>query len=442
MVATDPDSTSSEARSYGRESSRVPPRVDESTEVPRPDFTLVGRLNFIWLGTLVVIVVSGDATATSRDPGLWSSWRGPAIAVLSLTMVAWYLPVLLRVLQPRGNGRRYAWQLDDRGMVYWLGVGFVLVALLLIFNRSFVGLTYALMGASVFLPLPRALLPVGAAVLMNMWALGLLPPPAGQSWSDTAGGLFTTVMSIVLVYALSTLIRERVRREQLFAELSDAHRRLRLAAARESDAATLRERNRLAREMHDSLGHALVSIAIKLEGVRLLYPVNAQRAETQLEETTQLVRATMTDLRHSLAGLRPPALEERSLPCALAELAEQLNRTDGLTADCSIDADAATLDRRVQETLYRIGQEALTNVAKHARATRVSLSLKVSSADALLEVGDNGVGLETAPRHGPGQFGVRGMRERVEALGGAFTLGPRPEGGTLLRARVPLAADV
>ena len=363
------------------------------------------------------------------------------MAVVSLGMVAWYIPVLLRSVRPREGGRRAAWQLDNRGMAVWLGLGFVVVALLLAFNRSFVGLTFALMGASVFLPLRRAVLPVAGAVLMNTWALGILQPAARQAWTDTAGALFSTAMSVVLVYALATLIRERVRRELLFAELSEAHRRLRLAAALEADAATLRERNRLAREMHDSLGHALVSIAIKLEAVRLLYPVDAPRADSQLEETTELVRATMTDLRHSLAGLRPPALEERSLPCALSDLTEQLSRSCGVAVTCAIDDEAAALDRCVQETLYRVGQEALTNVAKHARANRVSLTLSVKNAVALLEVGDDGVGLDAAPRGSRGQFGVRGMCERVEALGGVLTLGPQPEGGTVLRVRIPLEAE-
>ena len=112
------------------------PAASENAMVePRPDFKLVGRLNYIWLLTIVVLVVSGDAAATSRDPGLWSSWRGPAMAVVSLGMVAWYLPVLLRSVRPRESGRRAVWQLDDRGMAAWLGLGFVVVALLLVFNR-------------------------------------------------------------------------------------------------------------------------------------------------------------------------------------------------------------------------------------------------------------------------------------------------------------------
>jgi signal transduction histidine kinase len=97
------------------------------------------------------------------------------------------------------------------------------------------------------------------------------------------------------------------------------------------------------------------------------------------------------------------------------------------------------LERCTQETLYRVGQEALTNVAKHARASQVTLSLCLDGAGVTLEVTDDGVGLGAAQRTESARYGVQGMRERVEALGGMLTLGPRPGGGTLVRAWLPAA---
>jgi signal transduction histidine kinase len=257
-----------------------------------------------------------------------------------------------------------------------------------------------------------------------------------------AGGLFNISTSAGIIFVLSRLIHARYKRERLLLELSEANRQLRLAALREADLATLRERNRLAREMHDSLGHALVSIAVKLEAVRLLYSVDAARADTELGETTHLVRATMTDLRRSLAGLGPAALEEQPLCHALAELAREMGRRTGVQTTYSIDEDVALLDRGIQETLYRVGQEALTNIAKHAQAQHIMLRLDVRNGMALLEVGDDGVGLGAAPHSGSLRFGVRGMRERVEALGGTLTLGPRTEGGTVVRARIPAPVSI
>src|SRR5262249_9137987 len=156
---------------------------------------------------------------------------------------------------------------------------------------------------------------------------------------------------------------------------------------------TLRERNRLAREMHDSLGHALVSIAIKLDAVHSLFDVDGARARAELEKTTALVRATMTELRHSLADLRPAALEEQPLDGALATLAREMEQRSGVVVTCAIAAQAACLNHDAQEALYRVGQEALTNVAKHAHARHVALALTVRDGTAALEVADDGVGL-------------------------------------------------
>ncbi|HEY8287579.1 MAG TPA: sensor histidine kinase, partial [Chloroflexota bacterium] len=184
------------------------------------------------------------------------------------------------------------------------------------------------------------------------------------------------------------------------------------------------------------LGHALVSIAIKLEAARLLNAVDTSRANTELEETAALVRSTMTDLRHSLAGMRPAVLEEQSLNVALANLAHEMGRRTGTKVACLVDEDAAR-DRCLQETLFRVGQEALTNVAKHARARNATISLTNRDGAVILEVSDDGIGLGAAKNGGTARFGVRGMRERVEAAGGMLTLGPGPVGGTVLRARIP-----
>jgi signal transduction histidine kinase len=255
---------------------------------------------------------------------------------------------------------------------------------------------------------------------------------------DTIGSIFTIAITVALIFAIVALIRTNIQRARLLEDLSTAHRHLRLAAGREADLATMRERNRLAREMHDSLGHALVSIAIKLEAVRLLYPVDSERATRELDDTTALVRSTMTELRHSLAGLRPAVLEEQPLQRALAELTRDMGQRTGITAEHCIDAQTAELDRGMQEAFYRVSQEALTNVAKHAAAQHVALSLAVRDGAAMLEVSDDGVGLGGAPRPGSGGLGVLGMRERIEALGGTLTIGPRSDRGTVLRARIPM----
>jgi signal transduction histidine kinase len=394
--------------------------------------SLVWKLNYFWLAVIVAILVGGNVAASGHYRDLWSSWRGTVMIVLSLTMVGWYLALVTGSLQ---RGR--PWPLPRRVWRIWLGSGFAITGGLLALDQGFVGLTYALIGCSLVVPLRESWLPVSVAIAMSGWGQGIsLPSGAGHSWGDTLGSVGNIALSLGIVFAFSALFRERLQREMLFRQLSRTHQQLRATAALEADMATLRERNRLAREMHDSLGHALVSIAIKLEAARLLNAVDTSRANTELEETAALVRSTMTDLRHSLAGMRPAVLEEQSLNVALANLAHEMGRRTGTKVACLVDEDAAR-DRCLQETLFRVGQEALTNVAKHARARNATISLTNRDGAVILEVSDDGIGLGAAKNGGTARFGVRGMRERVEAAGGMLTLGPGPVGGTVLRARIP-----
>jgi signal transduction histidine kinase len=418
-------------------------RTDETVRLPPPpaaqgrgvNSPIARRLNYFWLLVIIAIIVGGIASADSHHHDLWHSWRGPLIIVLSLAFIAWYL---LGISDFAHIGRHRP--LPPRVWIVWLGTGFAITAALLVLDHSFAALTYALIGASMFVPGRWAVFPIGIALLLNVWANGLLsPPPPGKDWGDNFANIFDVMLSLGIVYAVTAVLRERIQRERLLEELSEANRRLRLAVARDVEMATLRERNRVAREMHDSLGHALVSIAIKLEATRLLSDIDAPRAVAELEETTTLVRSTMTDLRHSLAGLRPAALEEQPLCRALADLAHEMGGRAGVEVTCTIDERVDMLERCTQETLYRVGQEALTNVAKHARASRVNLSLCRDDTGITLEVGDDGVGLGAAQRTESARYGVQGMRERVEALGGMLTIGPRPERGTLVRAWLPAA---
>jgi signal transduction histidine kinase len=395
------------------------------------------RLNFFWL-VLIVGILVGGCVAAGGQPAFWHSWRGPAMVLLSLGVVGWYLSLIVPSIRPE-------WPLSRRVTYAYLLVGYVLTAMLLAISGSFAGLAFALMGMSAgLLPLRDSVLPIGVATLIYLAAIGLLPPAHGLAATDLIDRLLSLATSVGIIYAITALIRERFQTEHLLGEvsqahreLSEAHRRLRLSAAREADMATLRERNRLAREMHDSLGHALVSIAIKLEAVHSLFAVDGRRALAEVEDTTALVRATMAELRQSLAGLRPAPLEDRPLGCALDEMAREMKERTGVEVACTIDERAMSLDRDTQEALFRVAQEALTNVAKHAQASHVTLSLVLRGGEAVLEVADDGVGLGATPRAGVGHYGVLGMRERVEPLGGVLTLGPRPGGGTVTRARVP-----
>lgn len=280
------------------------------------------------------------------------------------------------------------------------------------------------------------IIPVALLGFLFLHTVGI---PGSATRSATAANLLSLVSTVAIVYTLAAVIKQRVQRDRLIgelreahAQLQEAHQELRVSHAREIELAALRERNRLAREMHDSLGHALVLIAIKIEAAQRLQTVDPGRAAAEWEETKALARSTMADLRTSLAGLRPPALVDQPFSVALVELGAELERAAHVAVTIAAPREMDLLDRPVHDALYRVVQEALANVAKHAMAQHVQVRLKLQDHLVRLEVVDDGIGLAAVPQPEGGHYGITGMRERVEALGGTLTVAPLSKSGQLV----------
>ncbi len=282
------------------------------------------------------------------------------------------------------------------------------------------------------LPLAAIYLAVAVQVFWGWRAVAALKPMelliwgvSGISW--IAIGLF--------IHHLANTSGERAK---LIVELEAAKRELELARQRDAEMATLRERERLARELHDSLGHALVALTVQLEAVQRLYTVDPPRASAQLDELKALTRSSMEDLRRSLANLRTPGLGERRLSDALRALADQLSSRARLTIDLQLPPEVDRLQPAVAEALWHVAQEALVNAEKHARATHATLTATCEPKWVKLRAGDDGVGLPPDAERRPGHFGLRGLRERVEGLGGTLALTGAPGQGTVIEARLPI----
>jgi signal transduction histidine kinase len=211
----------------------------------------------------------------------------------------------------------------------------------------------------------------------------------------------------------------------------DADRRRRSLAAAEA------ERQRWARELHDETLQAMGGLKVLLSSAARLDEPEAMRA-AMLEATEQLGEH-IAALRSLIAELRPPALDQLGLAPALASLAQRTAAANGIEirTDLRLPEDRR-LDPEVETTVYRVVQEALTNVVKHARATAVDLAVRCDGGQIDVAVSDDGVGfdLEAAALGG---FGLTGMRERVELAGGELDVAPRPEAGTRIHARLPAA---
>ena len=226
-----------------------------------------------------------------------------------------------------------------------------------------------------------------------------------------------------LLYTIGDLLSIAVERARLF--------------ARSSQLGAAEERNRLAREIHDTLAQGLSATALQLESADALLDSNPQRAREPLRRALSLTRSNLEEARRSVLDLRAAPLENRPLSEALKALVDRWEAETGIGARFSAVNGSRPLPSRVEAALYRICQEALTNVARHAEAGRVGVRLVATPQQVRLSVEDDGRGFD--PSGVPGdRHGLVGMRERAQMLGGILELRSSPGEGTKVEATVPL----
>jgi two-component system, NarL family, sensor histidine kinase UhpB len=195
------------------------------------------------------------------------------------------------------------------------------------------------------------------------------------------------------------------------------------------------ERLRVAQELHDEIGQNLTAALLQLARVR-------KHAGPELEEevaaATETVRSNLDDLRRIAQRLRPQALDELGLTSALSQFSARLSAQVGLPIDAHLDAHLPALTREEELVIYRVAQEALTNIVRHADATRSELTLEHGADRLTLRVADDGRGID-----GRGEMsgGIRGMHERAALIHADLSVGPRHGGGTEVILHVPLSPD-
>jgi two-component system sensor histidine kinase UhpB len=210
-------------------------------------------------------------------------------------------------------------------------------------------------------------------------------------------------------------------------------------SGRHALAAQENERRRLARELHDEIGQTLTGVVLQLEALQRRAPQHLQEAITDAQETA---RGGVEDMREIARGLRPPALDEFGLRSALTSLAAQVRDRSGVRVLARLADDLPPLEPEQDLAVYRVAQESLTNVVRHAGARTVDLVLRRAEADAIeLHVRDDGAGITSADAANGGA-GLEGMRERALLIGGRLTVGARKDraAGTEVRLVLPAAA--
>lgn len=207
--------------------------------------------------------------------------------------------------------------------------------------------------------------------------------------------------------------------------------------AKARDVAVLEERNRLARELHDSVTQVLFGLTLNLEAASGLVERKPERASNLITRSQEMAAEALAEMRSLIFELRPAALQEKGLAMALSNHINLFRRRQPIDVTLTLDGEER-LPPDIEFCLYRVAQEALNNVAKHARASHVSIHLEVQPGCACLEVSDNGAGFDLTSRSGSQSFGMIGMRERVADLEGSLTVQSAPGQGTTILARVPL----
>jgi signal transduction histidine kinase len=345
----------------------------------------------------------------------------------------WYLPIALLVatssaligdqLELAVNYRLEAWGPDALLQLWETAVLlFVIVALIAWQYRFRAVVTFTLLTSAMDLALKATLFRSDFV-----------------SFESTAHFILSrTLLYLVAGYMITRLMTAQ--REQR-AALAQANAQLAHYATTLEQLAVSRERNRVARELHDTLAHTLSGTALELEAVKTLWDTDPAKAQTLLDRALRAVRDGLIETRRALQALRAAPLEDLGLSLAVRALAESTAAQIGATL-CWQGAER--LDRvaaPIEQCVYRVAQEALENIARHAEAQQIGVKLNQLDRHLNLEVSDDGCGFDVNAVRADQRFGLQGMRERAEMVGGHLEVESVPQHGTTVRLYVEMRDD-
>jgi signal transduction histidine kinase len=377
--------------------------------------------NLLYLSALILVVILAVIIVMQ-----WQSWQesGPLFGLLIL-----FALVMLRLPD----------QASPRQLHLYLSIQTLIITLSFIQSSVFVFLFFIL-SAQAMVSLPTRAGLRWIAVFAFVTAVGHFVD-GFNLWDDlinavinSAGFLFFGVFGNALMRAETA----RAESQMLLAELQDAHRQLQAYAERVEALAVAEERNRLSREMHDTLGHRLTVSIVQLEGAGRLVEQDPARASQMIGTVRQQLVEGLDELRRTLAALRNPITAGITLPKALQSLITDFKEATHLEIQTDLPAALPPLSDAQRHAIYRTTQEALTNIQRHAGAQHVRLSLQQVDGVIQLAIVDDGQGFNPAGIE-PG-IGLHGMRERANQLHGALAIQSQP-GRTELILRLPIGED-
>lgn len=250
------------------------------------------------------------------------------------------------------------------------------------------------------------------------------------------------IFSVSIIRSISFLVvglfihrlMERIKEQQR--DLTEANRRLKHYASTLESLTVSRERNRMSRELHDTVVHTLSGLSVQLETAKAYWDVEPETAARLLTQSLEAARNGLQETRRALKSLRAAPLEDLGLRLAVEQLCAQARERGKLTVDLDWPGQDLVLPPDLEQSLYRIFQEALENAIHHANADHLIVSLKRNETQLILTVSDDGHGFDPAVGATPGHYGLTGIRERAALSGATITINSKPGQGTTIQCTV------
>lgn len=378
---------------------------------------------------LTLVLVGTYAFSVAVTPDLRDPLRLAALTLLLLVHLALHWGLYLGKVQRRG-----LWPFLIGQGVLALAVSWLSFNIALLFSAFL-----ALIGEAVGIFGGRWKQAVGSVVYFGalmIVGLGLIAGWEGWlGWALSVGPMMLFVIIYVSLYSRQAEAREQA--QQLAMELELANLQLSKYAARVEDLTIAAERQRIARELHDTLSQGLAGLILQLEAADAhLGNQRVDKARVIVADAMAQARVTLADARNAIDDLRQPAPDD--VEQALCREATRFEQATGIATDCRVEA-GLHLSELSTDAALRIVSEALANVARHAQAHHVGLSARAEGAGMSLTIEDDGVGFDPAIQQ-TGHYGLIGIRERARLAGGSFEVRSRPGTGTTVSVNLPLEA--
>lgn len=376
---------------------------------------------------LDLMVAALLALAAVRAP---TAHRDAAVTVVAVA-------VLLAALYTVGASRHVRGS-TTRATV-WLAAVMAVWVVLLVLTPDGVWLAFPLFFCQLHILPPRRAL-VAVALTTASAIIGFGWHTHSLTIGTAVGPILGAAVATGTVFGFQALYRESEHRRRLIEQLTATRDEL---AAAERTAGALAERERLAREIHDTLTQGLSSIQLLLRAAERALPGRSEAALEHVRHARGTAVDNLAEARRFVRALSPPDLEAGSLPAALERLCATTADTSGLAVQFHLSGEPADLPTPLEVALLRIAQSALANTVQHAHATRAELTLSYMDSEVALDIVDDGCGFNADALPDPGGsggFGLPAMRARAHALGGGFVIESAPGDGTAVAVTVPVVA--